>query len=70
MKRLPCPHCGGNLYLDQALPGVFEVVCLACSRVIGIEFADDLAEQTGISRARIAWAERRQSVCLWTDEAA
>jgi hypothetical protein len=71
MKPLLCPHCDrGNLYLDNVVPGLFDVVCLLCSRIIGEILADDLTETFGIPPEKVRWAEQSPLTFLWAREVA
>jgi hypothetical protein len=57
LPPLRCPHsgCGGQLYPELDIPGLFDLKCLLCSRTIGEVLEEDLeqwAGHEGVTRAK------------------
>jgi hypothetical protein len=56
----------GNLYLDQFVPGAFDVMCLLCGRSAGVIYSDELVSK-GASHDAVRRAENSVSATafLW-----
>lgn len=52
LPPLRCPECGGNLYPEPDIPGLLEIRCLQCSRLIGELLESDLAAWAGQAGAQ------------------